>query len=161
LQRTAASPLAGMRREPAKVLAGEGVLPAPPLPLKPTVGTPLAKQKNEGVRNREKIMKTFARWLGLFASIGCVFLYVRLLNLGITTFPIVVMLVLSITAAIASYKSKPILMAFLFLASFLPVGLYLLGTPRFYLIGILNLIYLLATILLLASSLGNIKIVKK
>jgi hypothetical protein len=27
-----------MRREPAKVLAGEGVLPAPPLPLKPTVG---------------------------------------------------------------------------------------------------------------------------
>jgi len=37
LQRTAASPLAGMRREPAKVLVGEGVLPAPPLPLKPTV----------------------------------------------------------------------------------------------------------------------------
>jgi hypothetical protein len=27
-----------MRREPAKVLVGEGVLPAPPLPLKPTVG---------------------------------------------------------------------------------------------------------------------------
>ena len=37
LQRTAASPLVGMRREPAKVLVGEGVLPAPPLPLKPTV----------------------------------------------------------------------------------------------------------------------------
>jgi hypothetical protein len=29
-RRTAASPLAGMRREPAKVLVGEGVLPAPP-----------------------------------------------------------------------------------------------------------------------------------
>jgi hypothetical protein len=28
----------GMRREPAKVWVGEGVLPAPPLPLKPTVG---------------------------------------------------------------------------------------------------------------------------
>jgi hypothetical protein len=27
----------GMRRKPAKVLVGEGVLPAPPLPLKPTV----------------------------------------------------------------------------------------------------------------------------
>jgi hypothetical protein len=27
-----------MRREPAKVWVGEGVLPAPPLPLKPTVG---------------------------------------------------------------------------------------------------------------------------
>jgi hypothetical protein len=26
-----------MRREPAKVLVSEGVLPAPPLPLKPTV----------------------------------------------------------------------------------------------------------------------------
>jgi len=38
LQRTAASPLAGMRREPAKVWVGDGVLPAPPLPLKPTVG---------------------------------------------------------------------------------------------------------------------------
>jgi len=37
LQRTAASPLAGMRREPAKVWVGKGVLPAPPLPLKPTV----------------------------------------------------------------------------------------------------------------------------
>jgi len=38
LQRTAASPLAGMRREAAKVLVGKGVLPIPPLPLKPTVG---------------------------------------------------------------------------------------------------------------------------
>ncbi len=37
MQRTAALPLAGMRREPPKVLVGEGVLPAPPLPLKPTV----------------------------------------------------------------------------------------------------------------------------
>jgi hypothetical protein len=37
LQRTAASPLQGMRREPAKVLVSEGVLPVPPLPLKPTV----------------------------------------------------------------------------------------------------------------------------
>jgi len=42
LQRTAASPLQGTRREPAKVLVGEGVLPAPPLPLKLTVGTPFA-----------------------------------------------------------------------------------------------------------------------
>jgi hypothetical protein len=38
LQRTEASPLADMRRAPAKVLVGEGVLPVPPLPLKPTVG---------------------------------------------------------------------------------------------------------------------------
>jgi len=30
----------GTRREPAKVLVGEGALPAPPLPLKPTVGRP-------------------------------------------------------------------------------------------------------------------------
>jgi len=45
LQRTAASPLAGMRREPAKVLVGEGVLPVPPLPLKPTVGW-LAHENN-------------------------------------------------------------------------------------------------------------------
>ncbi len=28
----------GMRREPAELSSGEGVLPAPPLPLKPTVG---------------------------------------------------------------------------------------------------------------------------
>jgi hypothetical protein len=38
LQRTAASPLAGTRREPAKLGLSEGVLPVPPLPLKPTVG---------------------------------------------------------------------------------------------------------------------------
>jgi len=37
LQRTAAAPLAGTRREPAELSAGEGVLPTPPLPLKPTV----------------------------------------------------------------------------------------------------------------------------
>jgi len=37
LQRTAASPLAGMRREAAKALVGEGILSAPPLLLKPTV----------------------------------------------------------------------------------------------------------------------------
>jgi len=30
-----------MRREPAKVLVSEGVLPAPPLPLKPAVSTPI------------------------------------------------------------------------------------------------------------------------
>ena len=102
-------------------------------------------------------MKTFARWLGLLASIGNMFLYIWLLNLGVMTFPIILMLTLSVTAAIASYKSKPILMALIFLASFLPVGLYLLGTPRFYLVGILNLIYLLATILLFISNLRKIK----
>jgi RNA-directed DNA polymerase len=32
----------GTRREPAKVLVGEGVLPAPPLPLRPTVRRPWA-----------------------------------------------------------------------------------------------------------------------
>jgi len=42
LQRTAASPLQGTRREPAELRVGEGVSPVPPLPLKPTVGTPLA-----------------------------------------------------------------------------------------------------------------------
>jgi len=35
----------GMRREPAKFSVGEGVLPAPPLPLKPTVGHFLLGQK--------------------------------------------------------------------------------------------------------------------
>ena len=55
LQLTAASPLAGMRREPAKVLVGEGVLPAPPLPLKPTVSPPVVNclihcSKGDGMR---------------------------------------------------------------------------------------------------------------
>jgi len=42
-----------MRREPVKVLVGEGVLPAPPLPLKPAVMSPapelcLVKAVGEG-----------------------------------------------------------------------------------------------------------------
>jgi hypothetical protein len=40
LQRTAASPLRGTRREPAELSVGEGVLPVSPLPLKPTVSPP-------------------------------------------------------------------------------------------------------------------------
>lgn len=44
LHRTAASPLAGMRREPAELSLGEGVLPVTPLPLKPTLGK---KQKEQ------------------------------------------------------------------------------------------------------------------
>jgi hypothetical protein len=47
-----------MRREPAKVLAGEGVLLAPPLPLKPTVGrradNPIPKHFIKGVRNETR-----------------------------------------------------------------------------------------------------------
>jgi hypothetical protein len=56
LQRTAASPLAGMRREPAKVLVGEGVLPAPPLPLKPTVRRFLLNC-SKGVGVRREVVK--------------------------------------------------------------------------------------------------------
>jgi len=52
LQRTAASPLAGMCREPAKVLVGEGVLPAPPLPLKPTVGRQRAAKGGQDEKER-------------------------------------------------------------------------------------------------------------
>jgi hypothetical protein len=51
LQRTAASPLAGMRREPAKVLVGKGVLPVPPLPLKPTVMPPISARLVSVPRN--------------------------------------------------------------------------------------------------------------
>ncbi len=37
-RRTAASAAPGPRREPAELSVGKGVLPAPPLPLKPAVG---------------------------------------------------------------------------------------------------------------------------
>ncbi|MGB9591515.1 MAG: hypothetical protein ACPL1K_03250, partial [Candidatus Kryptoniota bacterium] len=47
MQRTAASPLPGTRREPAELSSGEGVLPVPLLPLKPTVGRLLAQCKEE------------------------------------------------------------------------------------------------------------------
>jgi hypothetical protein len=46
-----------MRREPAKVLVCEGVLPVPPLPLKPTVGTPIAQQKESLNRKSRFIVK--------------------------------------------------------------------------------------------------------
>jgi hypothetical protein len=59
---------------------------------------------------------------------------------------------LAILGLLASLKKWPLLMLVVFLASFIPVGLYLLGVPSvFRLIGVTDLLYLVAAFWLLAD----------
>jgi hypothetical protein len=62
------------------------------------------------------------------------------------------MTVLAIVGLLAGIKKWPLLMLAVFLASFFPVGLYLLGVPSiFKLIGVADLLYLVASLWLLAA----------
>jgi hypothetical protein len=60
------------------------------------------------------------------------------------------MAVLALLGILAALWGKPWLMLIIFAASFVPVGLYMLGVPSSYrLIGIADLLYLLSAVLLL------------
>jgi hypothetical protein len=62
------------------------------------------------------------------------------------------MILLAILGLLASVKKRPLLMLVVFLTSFFPVGLYLLGVPSvFRLIGVADLLYLVAALWLLAA----------
>jgi hypothetical protein len=62
------------------------------------------------------------------------------------------MTVLAILGLLASLKKWPLLMLAVFLASFFPVGLYLLGVPSvFRMIGVADFLYLVAALWLLVA----------
>ena len=69
------------------------------------------------------------------------------------TIPGVIMLFAAVAGVVGSYCRKPILLLALALVSFIPIGLYLLGTPGIFLIiGILNIVCIaLATRLLMVG----------
>ena len=63
-----------------------------------------------------------------------------------------VMVLLSISGLCASLAKKPLLMILVFLVSFFPVGLYLLGVPSiFRLIGITNVLFLVSSLFMLST----------
>lgn len=99
-------------------------------------------------------MLKVARLSGLLTSIGVlglylVFVFFNPYRPGSLTLPIVAMMVLALVGALAAWWAKPYLMLAIFLVTFVPVGLYMLGTPGlFKWIGILQLVFLLASILM-------------
>lgn len=102
-------------------------------------------------------MPNLARILGILTSLGALILYIVLAffnpyTTGTLTLPILLMMLVAIAGTAAAYFIRPYWMLVLFAASFVPIGLYMLGTPGiFRLIGIFDLIYLLAGILMLLS----------
>lgn len=65
---------------------------------------------------------------------------------------VILMLILSTLAVLASLTGRPYWMAFLAAIMLVPVGLYTLGTPGlFRWIGILEIIFLAAALLMIAS----------
>lgn len=102
-------------------------------------------------------MSKVARLIGMLASLGVLGLYLVYVffnpySPGSLTLPIVVMLTLALVGALAAWWAKPYFMLAVFLVAFIPMGLYTLGTPGlFKWIGILQLIFLLASVLMAAE----------
>jgi hypothetical protein len=66
------------------------------------------------------------------------------------------MILLALLAAWGAYIVKPWLLLLAFVGSFMPVGLYFLGTPGiFALIGVANLLYLFTGILMIPGRKGT------
>jgi hypothetical protein len=103
----------------------------------------------------------FAAALGVFAATAMLVLWLALAatsryypqsTTSDTWLRIAEMTALAILGLLVSLKKWPLLMLAVFLASFFPVGLYLLGVPSiFRLIGIADILYLVATVWLLAA----------
>ncbi|MBI1877108.1 MAG: hypothetical protein HYR94_02545 [Chloroflexi bacterium] len=101
---------------------------------------------------------TLAHFIGLIAASLTVILYSVLLFFNPYTnqpataethWIAVIMILLALLVGWASLKYMPVLIFLAFLASFFPVGLYMLGTPGlFRAIGVGNLLYLMAVILM-------------
>lgn len=102
-------------------------------------------------------MPNVSRSLGILASLGAFILYIILAffnpyNPSGLTLPIFLMMLVAIASAAVAYFMRPYWVLVLFAVSFIPIGLYMLGTPGlFRLIGIFDLLYLLAGILMLVS----------
>lgn len=108
------------------------------------------------------------KWLGAAASssaliLWCVFVYANrfypeTVNEGTWTVQ-KLMLLLSAAGILTALAKKPFLMFLVFLASFFPIGLYLLGVPGWArLIGIADLLFAFSIVLLLSARYRFVKI---
>jgi hypothetical protein len=103
----------------------------------------------------------YAASLGVFASTAMLVLWVALAVISRnypqsipsdTWLRIAEMAAFAIVGLLASLKKWPLLMLAAFLASFFPIGLYMLGVPSiFRLIGIADILYFVATLWLLVA----------
>ena len=66
---------------------------------------------------------------------------------------VALMVTLAMLGIVAAWKARPYLMIAVFVLSFLPMGLYLLGTPGMYRwIGVFDFLYLVSGILMISRS---------
>jgi magnesium-transporting ATPase (P-type) len=102
-----------------------------------------------------KDMKRIGQVLGIFSTLGALILWIISLwynpySPAPLTLPLLGMMALALLGLLAASLARPLVMVFIFVFSFVPVGLYMLGTPGiFKWIGIFNLLYGTAGLILL------------
>ena len=101
-------------------------------------------------------MLKLTRIAGYLACLGSAILLVVLKFFNpytpeiVRSVPVTLMLMLALAGMAASLAAKPYWMLALAIISFIPIGLYLLGTPGiFRWVGVLNLLFLAAGLLML------------
>ena len=103
-------------------------------------------------------MLNLTRFTGFLACLGSAILLVVLIFFNpytpgiVLTLPIALMMLLALAGLVASLAARPFWMLVVAALSFIPFGLYLLGTPGvFRWIGVFNLVFLIAGLLMLAA----------
>jgi hypothetical protein len=119
-----------------------------------------------------RLFLVLGRLTGLVAALSAVALYAVLVFFNpyvsspgqggadvVTHVVVALMVVLALTAAWASLYGKPLVLVLVFVPSFVPFGLYMLGTPGvFFWIGVANLLYLFAALLLVGAKLSALSV---
>jgi hypothetical protein len=110
------------------------------------------------------LVSWIGRGLGIVASAICCVLWVAIIwfpssGLEITGLSVIVagmMALLALIAAIASFKGHAIVIFVVFVASFLPVGAYVLGAAHWVrFVGMLNVAMLAASLLIAVGNRGK------
>lgn len=112
------------------------------------------------------MLLTLSRLLSFSAAIGAIALWIRVTFLdsgpsgtGATNVVAMLMMVLALLVVWASLRTAPRLMLWAFFFSFFvpPTGLYLLGVPHYAKwIGVCNLLYLVAAVLMWCTQRGSV-----
>lgn len=100
------------------------------------------------------MLTKFGRYLGLAAAVGAlalygIFVWFNPYNPGSLTLPVVLRMLVGVAGLWVAYKAKPLVMLLGFVLAFVPLGLYMLGTPGlFRWIGVMDLVYLTASLMI-------------
>lgn len=104
------------------------------------------------------MLTKIGRLIGLTSAVGALVLYGMVVWFnpyapGSLTLPIGFRMLVGLVGLWLAYKGRPYLMTLVFILSFVPLGLYMLGTPGlFRWIGILDLAYLAASLMILVDT---------